>query len=60
MEVNPFISWKYFHRLEAFHLLAFGYNWDGWLYTIETNNKLSFHWAGNEARLSLAKILKGI
>ena len=27
MEGNPSISWKYFHRLEAFHLLAFGYNW---------------------------------
>ena len=27
MEGNPSISWQYFHRLEAFHLLAFGYNW---------------------------------
>ena len=27
MEGNPSNSWKYFHRLEAFHLLAFGYNW---------------------------------
>ena len=26
MEGNPSISWQYFHRLEAFHLLAFGYN----------------------------------
>ena len=27
MEGNPSISWQYFHRLEVFHLLAFGYNW---------------------------------
>ena len=27
MEGNPSISWHYFHRLEAFHLLSFGYNW---------------------------------
>ena len=27
MEGNPSISWQYFHRWEAFHLLAFGYNW---------------------------------
>ena len=27
MEGNPSISWYYFHRLEAFHLLAVGYNW---------------------------------
>ena len=26
MEGNPSIRWQYFHRLEAFHLLAFGYN----------------------------------
>ena len=26
MEGNPSISWQYFHRLEDFHLLAFGYN----------------------------------
>ena len=26
MEGNPSISWQYFHRLESFHLLAFGYN----------------------------------
>ena len=29
MEVNPSIRWQYFHMLEAFHLLAFGYNWVG-------------------------------
>ena len=27
MEGKSFISWQYFHRLEAFHLLAFAYNW---------------------------------
>ena len=27
LEGNPSITWQYFHRLEAFHLLEFGYNW---------------------------------
>ena len=26
LEGNPSITWQYFHRLEAFHLLEFGYN----------------------------------
>ena len=26
MEGKPSISWQYVHRLEAFHLMAFGYN----------------------------------
>ena len=27
MEASTSISWQYFHKLEAFLLLAFGYNW---------------------------------
>ena len=27
MEGDPSISWQYFHKLEGFHLFAFGYNY---------------------------------
>ena len=27
MQDIPSINCQYFHKLEAFHLLAFGYNW---------------------------------